>query len=199
MNNTLLKILSNRRSVYGLDKKIKLNNFEIEQLLMEALKIAPSAFDCQSSRIVLLLSEQHHLFWQQTFDILKTIVPSAQQNATHEKIKSFEDAYGTILFFEDMKISDSLKKKYPLYQDRFANWSEHSNGMLQYIIWTLFANQNIGASLQHYNPVIDDMVHKTWNIDLAWRLIAQMPFGNIVQAPMPRKIIAPEKRMRIFE
>jgi predicted oxidoreductase (fatty acid repression mutant protein) len=36
----------------------------------------------------------------------------------------------------------------------------------------------VGASLQHYNPVIDAAVAREWNIPAAWKLRAQMPFGS---------------------
>ncbi|WP_235899137.1 hypothetical protein [Suipraeoptans intestinalis] len=36
----------------------------------------------------------------------------------------------------------------------------------------------IGASLQHYNPVIDDMVRERYKLPKTYRLVAQMPFGG---------------------
>ena len=35
-----------------------------------------------------------------------------------------------------------------------------------------------GASLQHYNPLIDEAVAKQWHINPNWKLIAEMPFGT---------------------
>ena len=31
---------------------------------------------------------------------------------------------------------------------------------------------------EHYNPIIDEEVMKTWNLPGKWSLIAQMPFGE---------------------
>lgn len=56
-------------------------------------------------------------------------------------------------------------------------------GMLQLSIWTGLRELNIGASLQHYNPVIDSMVKEMFNVDDKWILNAQMPFGNILEEP----------------
>ena len=198
MNKTFLKCLEKRRSVYALGKNINVDDFRIEQLLMEALRVAPSAFNSQSSRLLLLLGKQHQLLWQKTFEILKQVIPEHQQKTTKEKIQSFADAYGTVLFFEDENVIKELKKQYPTYQDRFDIWAEQGNAILQYIIWCLLANEDIGASLQHYNPLIDQMVHQEWHTDKYWRLVAQMPFGNKLQEPALKQTINPEKRMRIF-
>ena len=44
-------------------------------------------------------------------------------------------------------------------------------------------SDNIGASLQHYNPLIDNIIKKEFQINKDWKFIAQMPFGEIVEEP----------------
>ena len=46
---------------------------------------------------------------------------------------------------------------------------------------------NVGASLQHYNPVIDARVKEIFDIPENFKLVAQMPFGGIVSEPIKRK------------
>ena len=50
--------------------------------------------------------------------------------------------------------------------------------MLQLAVWTVLRELKVGASLQHYNPVIDDKVKDLFNIPSQYRLVAQMPFGG---------------------
>lgn len=50
--------------------------------------------------------------------------------------------------------------------------------MLQLFVWTALENEGLDASLQHYNPIIDEEVKKQWNIPESWKLIVQMPFGK---------------------
>ena len=70
--------------------------------------------------------------------------------------------------------------------------------MHQYAIWTALASLNIGASLQHYNPIIDEDVDSTWNIDPEWNLVAQLVFGGIEQ-PAGEKEFAPvDSRLKVF-
>ena len=50
--------------------------------------------------------------------------------------------------------------------------------MAQFAVWTALANADVGASLQHYNPLVDAEVAARWNIPASWKLRAQMPFGS---------------------
>ena len=105
---------------------------------------------------------------------------------------------GTILFFEDEEKITELQQKYPLYADNFHSWAEQSQGMLQYITWCLLAEHNIGASLQHYNPLINNYVKHTFKTPSNWRLCAQMPFGSISKAADSKSFSPLEYRLKIF-
>ena len=73
-----------------------------------------------------------------------------------------------------------------LYADNFADWAEQGIGGAQQAVWTALAEQQIGASLQHYNPLIDDAIHQAFNLPDSWQLRAEMPFGSI-EAPAGNK------------
>ena len=76
-------------------------------------------------------------------------------------------------------------------------WSLQSNGMLEFAIWTALENEGLGASLQHYNPLIDDAVKKRWNLDDNWKLLAQMPFGSVTSPPGGKDFLPIEQRLII--
>ena len=174
---TMLALAAKRRSCYGLTDKIPVPAQEVVALVKEAVKQAPSAFNSQSARVLILLEEKHRLFWQLVTEALKKVVPPENFTATQEKINSFTAAYGTLLFFEDWMVVEELQQKFPAYKDNFPLWAYQSNGMLEYIIWTALAEQNIGASLQHYNPLVDGAVQREFGVPNRWKLLAQMPFG----------------------
>ena len=148
-----------------------------------AVTHVPSAFNSQSSRTVVLFDEQSGDFWSIVKDSLKKIVPAADFGKTAEKIDSFNAGWGTVLFFEDQTTVQTLASQFPLYKENFPVWSLQSNGMLEFAIWTALENEGLGASLQHYNPLIDDAVKKRWNLDDNWKLLAQMPFGSVTSPP----------------
>lgn len=89
--------------------------------------------------------------------------------------------------------------KFSLYKDNFPIWSLQSNGMLEFAVWTMLEDEGLGASLQHYNPLVDEGVRKAWNLPASWKLLAEMPFGS-VEAPAGTKEFLPlEERMKVIE
>lgn len=86
------------------------------------------------------------------------------------------------MFYENQDVVSGLQEQMPNYYDNFAIWSTQTNAMHQFAIWTALATKGIGASLQHYNPLVDEMTSNEFNIPKSWKLIAQMPFGDIREA-----------------
>ena len=67
-----------------------------------------------------------------------------------------------------------------------------------FAIWTMLEDMGLGASLQHYNPLIDDEVRRTWNLPGDWMLIAQMPFGTPTGEPGEKEFEDLSERIKIF-
>lgn len=194
--NTAIK---ERRTIYGISKETTVSDERIQEVINEAVLHTPSAFNSQSARIVVLFGENHDKLWDITKEALKKIVPEDKFAPTEEKINSFRSGYGTVLFFEDISVIESLQQQFATYKDNFPIWSQQSSGMLQYVIWTSLEIEGLGASLQHYNELIEDEIKKQWNIPNNWKLIAQMPFGK-PSAPAGDKEFRPlEEKIEIFK
>lgn len=187
-----------RRSVYGLDDKVELTEPQIAELINHAVKNCPTAFNSQSSRVLVLFNEHQKKFWHLTLNELKKITPAEKFSNTQKKIASFAAARGTILFFEDTSVITGLQKNFPLYKDNFPVWSQQGNAMLQYAVWCLLADNEIGASLQHYSPLVDEFVRREWKLPAEWKLIAQMPFGRITELPGAKEFLPLAERIKIF-
>ena len=196
--STLQEAIRQRRTYYTISKDSPVADQELIHLIETALMHTPSAFNMQSARLVLLLGKNHDLFWENTLKMLKPLVPEERVSATEEKIAGFAAGYGTILFFDDTKTVQKYARQFKLYQDNFPIWAQQANGMLQSNIWMLLEDAGLGASLQHYNPVIDDSVHKIWDIPTEWQLIAQMPFGKPTALPGDKEFMPIEKRIKVF-
>lgn len=193
-----LNIIKNRRTQYALGKNIELSQTEIEALVREAVREAPSAFNSQSSRVVILFNEEHQKLWDLVKDTLRPLVTADQLETTEAKIDSFAAGAGTVLFFEDENVISDLQEQFALYADKFPVFSQNSAGIGQFAVWTVLADNNIGASLQHYNPIIDDAVRKIWNLPESWSLSAQMPFGSNEAGFKEKEYIDDAKRFRVF-
>lgn len=198
MSNKAIEIYQKRRTQYALGKNLDVSNEQIIELVKEAVRQAPSSFNSQSSRAVILLGEQSELFWELTKEALRPLVPADAFVNTENKLASFAAGAGTVLFFEDQDVVKGLQEQFASYADNFPIWSEQSSGIAQFAVWTALADAGIGASLQHYNPVVDAAVAKTWDIPASWTLRAQMPFGSNEAGFGEKTFMDDQQRFRVF-
>ena len=199
MKRTFEEAIANRRSYYSISNESPVADDEIIRILHEAVKHVPSAYNSQSTRIVLLLRDEHKKLWEIVKRILKMMLAEEVFAKTEKKIDvSFASGHGTVLFFEDTSVVDKYMEAYPIYSNNFKVWSQHTSAMHQFTIWTMLEDLGFGASLQHYNPLIDEDVKRTWQLPKEWTLIAQMPFGMPLEAPGEKKMKPLEERVKVF-
>lgn len=195
----IIQAYKNRRSQYALSDELALNKEQVNLLIKDAVRESPSAFNSQSSRVVILHGAEHTKLWQQiVLETLRPLTNAKQFENTKAKIDSFAAAAGTVLFFEDQNVIQGLQQQFPTYADKFPEFSANSAGIAQFAVWVALSEQNIGASLQHYNPLIDQQVKETWNLPDSWLLSAQMPFGKIVQPAGAKEYMDDAERFRIL-
>ncbi len=199
MEKSFFEAIEERRSHYGISKDKVVSDDKIKEIIEHAVKHTPSAFNSQTARVVLLLDDHHTKLWDITKESLRKVVPADDFAPTEEKIDSFEAGYGTVLFYEDNNVVKKLQKEFDLYKDNFPIWSKESSGMHQFNIWTSLHLEGYGASLQHYNELIEEDVKKEWNIPEGWELRAQMPFGKPTSKPGEKEFSPLEDRIMIYE
>ena len=190
--------IKQRRTIYAVGKSVALTPEQIESVIKEAVNHSPSAFNSQTSRIVTLFGESHLQFWNVVRETLRKIVPEAAFEGTNAKINSFAAGYGTVLFYEDQDVVKSLQEQFALYADNFPVWSEHSSAIAQFAVWTALSEQNIGASLQHYNPIVDAEIAEIFDIPANWKLRAQLVFGSIEASAGEKTFMAEADRFKTF-
>lgn len=197
--NNFIELMKERRSVYSLGNNIKKSKEELNALVLRAVELSPSSFNSQSSRVVILWGDHSHKLWNIAKDELKVLISEEAFKSTSEKLDSFARGSGTILFFEDSRVIDKLQEQFPSYADNFPLWSEQSSGMAQFAVWAALTEAGLGASLQHYNSLIDEKTRETFNISSDWKLKAQMPFGSIEDLPSAKDFMPHSERFIIFE
>ncbi|MFH7810332.1 nitroreductase family protein [Acinetobacter sp. BSP-153] len=195
---SFLDQIKQRRTIYAIGKNVDLTPANIESLIKEAVNHSPSAFNSQTSRIVTLFGESHLQFWNIVRETLRKIVPEAAFEATNKKLDSFSAGYGTVLFYEDQDVVKSLQEQFALYADNFPVWSEHSSAIAQFAVWTALSEYNIGASLQHYNPIVDAEIAELFEIPSNWKLRAQLVFGSIEAPAGEKTFMAEADRFKTF-
>ncbi|HBO24182.1 MULTISPECIES: nitroreductase family protein [unclassified Providencia] len=199
MSNAFIEMIKNRRTIYNLGDALPVSEEHVTKLIKEAVKHSPSSFNSQTSRVVVLFGAEHKKLWNMVKETLRAIVPEQAFAGTAQKIDSFAAGAGSILFFEDKDVVTGLQEQFPLYADNFPVWSEQASGIAQFAVWTALAQENVGASLQHYNPIIDSQVQKEWNIPANWILRAQMVFGSINEPAGDKGFMDDEVRFKIFK
>lgn len=172
--------LEKRRSYHNINKELDISEERIEEIIQHSLKYVPSAFNSQTSRVLLLLGKDHEWFWSETKS--HTSETNIESTQIESELARFKAGYGTVLFFEDQKALALAQRKDPQYLEYFPSWADQTSGMHQLAVWTAFEIEGIGASLQHYQPLIDEMVSIRWNVPKSWKLKAQMPFGKPIEA-----------------
>ena len=175
----LVQAIGHRRTCYHLGPHQLVATDEIIDMLDTVLLNIPSAFNGQSTRLVLLMGEHHLRLWEIVKQRLAEIVATENFERTREKIDScFAAGCGTILFYEDTRVVEQQKREYEIYASTLDEYSSQTSAMHQLAVWTMLEDMGYGASLQHYNPLIDYRVASEWQLPEWWRLKAQMPFGE---------------------
>jgi len=187
----LIDDLKQRRTYYNLNKTLPVSNAEVKKVVEEITKLVPDAFNMKSARVIVVTDKKQNELWDRIYDTFEGKVP-------RDKIDGFKAAAGTILYFYNTTVVETLQKQFPLYADNFPVWANQANGMLQINIWTGLRELGIGANLQHYNPVIDSLVQEMFTVPKSWKLLAQMPFGGIVSEPEPKVKENIEERVKFI-
>lgn len=193
-----------RRSIRALESKTTVPDSTIAQLAETAILTVPSAFNSQTTRLTVLFGDDHQKLWSITADALRAKIGEERWNAgTKNRIAGNRaSACGTILFWDDQSCATAMKEgAADMYKDKTDEWVHQSNGMHQYYLWTALEALGLGVNVQHYNPLIDAEVQKTWSVPSNWKLKAQMVYGapkkGIPLADKPQKLPL-EQRLQVF-
>ncbi|KPA81709.1 putative mitochondrial hypothetical protein [Leptomonas pyrrhocoris] len=195
-----VEAISKRRSIYNLGNKLPRSHAEVTKTIEDAIRQCPSSFNVQSSRAVILYGNSHKKVWDIVKAALKKVTSAEQYAASEAKVNGcFLAGAGTVLFYEDTEAIKGQQKAYPLYADNFPVWSQHSSAIAQFAVWTALAQDGIGASLQHYNQLIEADLRQAFDIPEHWSLIAQMPFGSIEKPADPKTYMEDDKRFMVLD
>ncbi|KAJ5817883.1 hypothetical protein N7447_007891 [Penicillium robsamsonii] len=201
---TLFELAKARRTYYDLKGESPVSDDVIERIVQDSVLHVPSSFNTQTSRVVLLLKEEHQKVWDIAIKIMEGLVAAGHvsqemfDNSTKPKLSAFRAAYGTVLFFVDYESLAPIKEKFAIYADKFDPFALESNAMSQYLVWTALESEGFGANLQHYSPLIDEQVAKTWGIPASWKLDAQLVFGVPNSEPTEKAFAPIEDRFKVF-
>ncbi len=192
----LMDVMKKRRSVSALKKSEQFDYGKVVENIQEAVYYCPSAFNSQSASVFILFNEKHDELWDEILREILPFVSKGKQQGSINKIQNFKNGNGTVLFLEDTSILEELKNKFPLYQENVSLWSDQGQGFVQYAVWLRLTELDLYASLQHYNPLIDEFLYNNLGVDRKYKIIAQMPFGDKDEDISPKKALDIKGRVK---
>ncbi len=183
--------LAQRRTYYAINDRLPVDDKTVEELVKSLTELVPDAFNMKSAREIMALGEKQKELRDRIYDAFGGKV-------AREKIDGFKAGAGTVLYFIDQDTVKGLQTQFAAYADNFPVWAQQANGMLQISVWSGLRELEIGASLQHYNPVIDNTVREMFNVPEGWQLVAEMPFGGIAAEPAAKDKEDISKRVAVY-
>ncbi|KAE8381882.1 Nitroreductase-like protein [Aspergillus bertholletiae] len=179
-----------RRTIYALTNESTISDDRLEELLADVVLHTPSPFNSQTSRLVVLLKDEHQKLWDAASEVASSSVPLEVFDKVYKpRIAMFRGGYGTVLFYEDPAPIRPLEEKWPMLKDKFPQL------LINILVWTLLEAEGLGCSLQHYNPMFDACVAEQWKIPGDWSLKAQLVFGKPIGGPREKTFEPVKERL----
>lgn len=94
-----LEAIKVRRSIVSLAKESPISDARIVMCVNHAIKHAPSPFNVQSCRAIVLFGAEHDKFWAADMEAQKAALPPPVFAQLESKIQGYADAYGTVSSF----------------------------------------------------------------------------------------------------
>ncbi|KAJ4513097.1 putative nitroreductase [Exophiala dermatitidis] len=189
-SDAFLEAVKTRRSNYTLSSETTIPDSKVVEIVQTAIKHAPSTYNVQSARAVVLFGESHHKFW----DIATSHISALPMDENAKKyltsrLSGFRGAHGTVLFFEDQAALDTLGTKNAMVQPMLTEF------------WTALTAEGLGCNLQHYNflPAITAETLSAFGLPETWKLKAQLVFGKPTAPPLERSYLPIEERVLVKE
>ena len=96
-----IEMIKNRRSVYNLNRQLPIFEDKVIEIVNDAVRYVPDAFNMKSQRVVVVVGHKNDEFWNAVYD---TLVVASGGRFSRDRTDSFMEGYGTILYFYDRDV-----------------------------------------------------------------------------------------------
>jgi len=197
--SAFLDLLEKRRSIYTIGTNSDYTKEEITERIRDVMKQVPTAFNSQTTRVVVLFDEAKDKFWDHIYDVQKDVLEGDVWEMMSGTITGSKNGIGTVLFFEDI---DAVKQM-PAQGIRGEAYKQNNNANAQYAVWLALTEMDLGATLQHFNvgyeQGFDRGTKEMFDLPDSYEMLAQMPFGSIEQEAGEKDHIDPDEQVKVFE
>ncbi len=197
--SAFLDLLEDRRTIYAVGKNSEYSKEEIEDTIRKVVKQVPSAFNSQTSRVVILFDDANTKFWDHIYDVQKDVLEGEMWDMMSGVMMGAKEGIGTVLFFEDLDAVEVM----PAQGIRQEAYKQNNNANVQYAVWLALREMDLGGSLQHFNVGyehgFDKATKEMFNLPASYEMLAQMPFGSIEQEVDEKDHIDTDVQVKVFE
>lgn len=184
-----LAAAKHRRTVYGLKNTSAVSDKRVQDILEEVLSFSPSSYNTQPLRVVHVTGAKHAALWDAIIAAAEPVLKGAGEEVWNKMSGVFQmhkGAYGTIAFFDSKDAIAEAGKTHASAAHMFDEFSLHSSGMAQILVWSALELEGLGANLQHLNaiPPVEEAIKKFLAVPVDWKLRAHMNYGDLAQ-PQP--------------
>ena len=95
-SKTFLDATESRRTYYQLTTESTISDARIKELVTHTIKHVPSAFNSQTTRMVVVLKEKHEELWDAVMEVYKASLPADKFEHAKGRMTGFRKAYGTV-------------------------------------------------------------------------------------------------------
>lgn len=96
MADKFLAEIKSRRTCYSLEAKSPISDARIVEIAREVAKHTPSSFNCQATRLVVLLGDEHVKFWEIAKECFRATLPEATCREYEKKLLQCQAGYETV-------------------------------------------------------------------------------------------------------
>ncbi|KAH8812117.1 Nitroreductase-like protein [Xylogone sp. PMI_703] len=184
--NQWLAAAKYRRSVYALKDTSPVPDSRIEEIIQEVISFAPSSYNTQPGRITIVLGQKHKDLWDAVITVAEPILKGAGPgvwDAMGPRFQAFKNAYGSVLFWVSGQAIKEAQETHKAAAHVFEQFSEHTSGMAQILVWTALEIEGFGANLQHMAaiPPAEAAIKKFVGVPDDYSLKANLNFGEPAQ------------------
>lgn len=194
----LLDLMKERQSVYKIGKNSPVSLDQVKDQLTRLAQEAPSAFNSQTSRYVIISGQAHDLFWDTIHEVQKEVLSPEMYEIMSERFVNAKQGLGTVLLFEDRDQVDSM----PTNKQRAHLYKENNHAMAALTVWLGLSELGLGASLQHHNigyeEGFDQVIRDLLGLPDSYEMLAQMPFGSIEEPGANKDKIDPQVQVQVI-
>ena len=192
-------LAAKRRSIYHIGKNTDHSSKEIVDALKAVLKDVPTAFNSQTSRIVIAFGDKHQALWDEIYQVQEGVLEGDMWEQMSGVIQGAKEGLGTILFFEDLNEVENM----PANPERSIAYKENNSANHQYAAWLTLAELDLGATLQHFNigyeQGFDKSIRQMFDLPDSYAMLAQMPFGSVETPAGDKDYIDQDEKVRVYE